>query len=146
MSEIEGHVEPAFAGVREAFAANFALDGPYREMGAAIAVFHRGRVVVDLWGGHADTAHTRARARHTLVNGWSATKGLTAVAIAQLVDRGRLSYETPVAEVWPAFGQAGKGEITVGQVMSHQAGLPGFAEPTTVDDQLDWDGCVGRLE
>ena len=143
---IEGWTAPGFEGARQAFEANFHREGDYRELGAALAAFHRGRLVADLWGGWADRAKTRPWTRDTLINVWSATKGAVAVAVARLVDQGLLSYETPVVDVWPAFGQAGKGAITVAQVMSHQAGLPGFAEPTTLDDQLDWDGCVAKLE
>src|SRR5947209_1761867 len=127
---VEGRVAPGFEKARDAFAANFALEGAYRECGAALAVFHRGRQVVDLWGGFADKARTRPFGRESLVNVWSATKGLTAVAVARLVDQGRLAYAQRVAEVWPEFATAGKEGVTIGQVMSHQAGLPGFAEPT----------------
>jgi len=145
-TEIKGAVAPGFEEVRDAFAANFEREGSYQEVGAAIAVFHRGAKVVDLWGGFADRARTKRWAGDTLINVWSATKGLTATAIARLVDQGRLSYDDRVARVWPAFAAAGKGEITVAQVMSHQAGLPGFAEPTSIDDQFDWEGCIGKLE
>jgi CubicO group peptidase (beta-lactamase class C family) len=144
--DLQGRVAPGFEAVRVAFGENFTREGPYQEVGAALAVYHRGTLVADLWGGYADRARTRPWTRETLINVWSATKGLTATAVAQLIDRGRLSYETRVAEVWPAFAQNGKADVTVGQVMSHQAGLPGFAEPTTIDDQLDWAGCVGKLE
>src|SRR6185503_4685799 len=109
-------------------------------------VFHEGACVVDLWGGWADRARTRPWARDTLINVWSATKAVMATAIARLVDEGRLDHDAPAARWWPEFGQAGKDAITVGQLVSHQAGLPGFAEPTTIDDQLDWAGCVGKLE
>lgn len=145
-ADIKGFAAPGFEAVREAFAANFERDGSYQETGAAIAVFHRGVKVADLWGGFADRAKARPWAADTLINVWSATKGLTAAAIARLVDQGRLSYDDRVAKVWPAFAAAGKDEVTVAQVMSHQAGLPGFAEPTAIEDQFDWAGCVGKLE
>jgi len=142
---IEGFTAPRFAGVREAFAENFRRAGDYREVGAAIAVFHRGKCVVDLWGGHADAARTRPWKRDTLVNVWSATKGATATAVAALVDRKKIAYDDKVASVWPEFAQGGKADVTIAQLMSHQAGLPGFAEPTSVDDELDFDGCVAKL-
>ncbi|MFI4972949.1 MAG: serine hydrolase domain-containing protein [Caulobacterales bacterium] len=145
-AQINGTVAPGFESVRDAFAANFEREGSYQEIGAAIAVYHRGRQVADLWGGFANRARTRPWTRDSLVNVWSATKGLTATAVARLVDQGRLSYGARVVEVWPQFAAGGKGDVTVAQVMSHQAGLPGFAEPTTIDDQFDWLGCVGKLE
>lgn len=146
VTEIHGTVAPGFKTVRDAFSANFERDGPYQETGAAIAVYHRGRQVADLWGGWADRARSRPWARDTLINVWSATKGVTATAIARLVDQERLAYDDRVAKVWPEFAAAGKADITVAQVMSHQAGLPGFAEPTRIEDQFDWAGCVGKLE
>jgi CubicO group peptidase (beta-lactamase class C family) len=79
--------------------------------------------VVDLWGGWSDEAQTRPWQQDTLVNVWSVTKGVLALAAAMLVDRGQLDYTAPVARYWPEFAQRGKQGITVDQVMSHQAGL-----------------------
>jgi CubicO group peptidase (beta-lactamase class C family) len=143
---VSGYVAPGFEAAREAFAANFARAGDYREIGAALAAFHRGRLVVDLHGGFADAARTRPWRSDTLVNVWSATKGAMAAAVAVLVDRGLIAYADPVVSVWPEFAAAGKAATTIGQLMSHQAGLPGFAEPTTPEDQLDFAGCVAKLE
>jgi len=143
---IQGEVAAGFEAVRAAFAANFERPGDFAEVGAAVAVYRRGACVVDLRGGFADRARTRPWARDTLVNVWSATKGATAAAVARLVDQGRIAYGQLVAEVWPDFAQAGKASVTIGQVMSHQAGLPGFAEPTRLEEIYDWAGCIARLE
>lgn len=142
---VEGTVEPGFERVREAFAGNFARTDVYAEVGAALAVYRKGRCVVDLWGGHADGARTRAWTRDTLVNVWSCTKGVTAACLALLVDEGRLRYDDLVRMHWPDFADAGKGGTTVEQLLSHQAGLQGFREPTTVDDLTDWQKCCERL-
>ena len=144
-SFVEGFVAPGFEAARDVFAANFAREGDYQEVGASLAAFHRGKCVVDLWGGYADAARTRKWNRDTLINVWSSTKGITAVAVALCVERGLLRYGDKVASVWPEFADAGKGEITIAQVMSHQAGLPGFVEKTSVEDQWDWDGCCAKL-
>jgi CubicO group peptidase (beta-lactamase class C family) len=144
--QIGGEVAAGFEPVRQAFADNFDRSGDFAEVGAAVAVYHEGRCVADLWGGFADKARTRAWTRDTLVNVWSATKGAAAAAVAVLVDRGSMSYDQPVAEVWPEFATAGKAGVTIGQTLSHQAGLPGFVEPTRTEDLFDWAGCVGRLE
>lgn len=142
---VEGRVAPGFEGVRETFAANFTRGDDYEEVGAALAVYQRGKCVVDIWAGHRDAARSRAWSRDTLANVWSTTKGLTATAVGVLVDRGLLRYEDRVASVWPEFAQGGKDKITVAQLLSHQAGLPGFVEPTTIDDMYDWDLVAGRL-
>jgi CubicO group peptidase (beta-lactamase class C family) len=143
--DIFGTVAPGFGAARDAFAENFARQGDYQEVGASFAAFHRGRCVVDLWGGHADRARTRVWTRDTLGNVWSTTKGITATAVAILVDRGAIRYEDKVASLWPEFAQNDKSGITVAQILSHQAGLPGFAEPTTVEDQCDWQSCCAKL-
>jgi len=142
---IEGFVAPGFEAAREVFARNFARPGDYQELGASLAAFHRGRCVVDLWGGYAYAAGTHQWTRDTLINVWSSTKGITAVAVGLCVEWGLVRYGDNVASVWPEFADAGKGEITLAQVMSHQAGLPGFVEKTSVEDQCDWDGCCAKL-
>lgn len=143
--EIRGTVARGYEAAREMFARNFAREGDYQEIGASFAAFHRGRSVVDLWGGHADIGRARPWQRETLINVWSTTKGIMATAIAILVDRGLLRYEDAVASVWPEFGQNGKEQITLAEIMSHQAGLPGFAAPTAIEDMYDWDGCCAKL-
>lgn len=143
---IEGFVAPGFEGVKAAFAANFEGGGKVREVGASFAAYHDGRLVADLWGGFANAARTRSWRQDTLANVWSSTKGAAAVAVARLVDQGALRYEDRVSDHWPEYAQAGKGETTVAHVMSHQAGLPGFVEPTATDDLFDWPACIDKLE
>ncbi|MCE3289083.1 MAG: putative periplasmic esterase [Caulobacter sp.] len=142
---IAGTVAPGFEAVRDAFVANFHRDGPSREVGAALCVYHRGQQVVDLWGGHRDAARRTPWTADTLVNVWSTTKGVTAIALARLVDEGRIDYAAPVAHYWPEFAQNGKGEITVAQLLSHQAGLPGFELPMPLADFYDWETVTCRL-
>lgn len=144
-ARIEGTVAKGFEKAREAFAANFTREGDYQEIGASFAAFHQGRCVVDLWGGSADGKRTRPWTRDTLANVWSSTKGITAVAVAMCVERGLVRYEDRVAQHWPEFAANGKESVTVAQILSHQAGLPGFAEPTRVEDEYDWDGACARL-
>ena len=145
MANIAGTVAPGFENVRDAFAANFAREGDDREIGAALAVYVRGTCVVDLWGGHSDAAETKPWARDTLINVWSASKGITSIALAMLVDQGRISYDDTVAKHWPEFAAGGKGAVTVGQLVSHQAGLNGFAEPTALEDLYNWSVATARL-
>lgn len=142
---IDGQVAPGFEKVRDTFAANFARGDFYQDVGASLCVYRAGKMIVDLWGGYRDAAQTSPWARDTLINVWSTSKGITALAVAQLVDRKLISYGDPVAKYWPEFAQNGKGAITVAQLLSHQGGLPGFAEPTTVEDFYDWARVTDRL-
>jgi CubicO group peptidase (beta-lactamase class C family) len=142
---ISGAVAPGFERVLDRFAANFERDDAYREVGASLAVYRGETLVVDLWGGWRDAEQTVPWTPDTLVNVWSTTKGVTAIAVARLVDQGRLDYAAPVARYWPEFAQNGKAAITVSQLLSHQAGLPGFAEPTPLEDFYDWETITRRL-
>ena len=143
MTEILGTCDPAFKRVRDVFAATFTAAEPYRNVGASLCVYLRGNCVLSLFGGR--TGQQTAWAGDTLVNIWSATKGVTAIAVAILVDEGRLSYTDKVARHWPEFAANGKQDITVAQLLSHQAGLNGFDEPTTVDDFSNWTLVTSRL-
>lgn len=142
---IEGFVAEGFEPVRRAFAYNFERDDAYRELGASLAVYRGGKLVVDLFAGWRDEARATPWTRDTLVNIWSATKGVAAIEVAALVARGQLDYNAKVTEYWPEYGQNGKGETTVAQLMSHQAGLPGFAEPTPLTDFYNWTTVTERL-
>lgn len=119
-AHVEGLVEPGFGAVAEAFERNFA---DYEELGAAFALYVDGRCVVDIWGGIADKASGRPWDENTLQLVFSTTKGATAMCVAKLVADGRLSYDDKVATHWPEFAAEGKDAITVGQMLSHQAGL-----------------------
>jgi CubicO group peptidase (beta-lactamase class C family) len=142
MVEINGFAQPRFAAVREAFAANFETG---QELGARFTLVERGELVVDLWAGFADRQRTRPFNARTLTPVFSTTKAVAALLIARLVDQGRLDYGQPVADVWPEFGQAGKGAITVEQVMSHQEGLSGFPEEMEPALWFDWDAICAKL-
>jgi CubicO group peptidase (beta-lactamase class C family) len=142
---VDGHVAPGFEPVREQFTANFLRSDQCREVGAALSVFQGERCVVDLWGGYADAARVHPWRKDTLLNVYSTTKGIVATCIATLVDRGDLHYDQTVASVWPEFAQNGKQHVTIAQVLSHQAGLPAFEEPTTVADLYDWHARCAAL-
>lgn len=128
---VQGFTAPEFDAVAREFRANFAERG---EVGAALAVLVRGRPAVDLWGGLADPAAGRPWEHDTLQVVWSATKGLVATCLAMLADRGRLDYASPVCRYWPEFAAAGKQRVTVGQLLSHQAGLPYLDAPIALAD------------
>jgi CubicO group peptidase (beta-lactamase class C family) len=137
--------DPAFEPVREIFESQFERTDEFRNLGASVAIYVDGRCALHLCGGHRDASRTRAWTQSTLVNLWSASKGVMALAVAQLVDAAELDYGAPVARYWPEFAQNGKGAITIAQVVSHQAGLNGFAEPTTPQDLCDWELITARL-
>ncbi len=117
---------PGFEPVREAFEANFARRG---ELGAACAAYHRGALVVDLWGGWRDPGQSQPWMQDTLVLVYSTSKGLAAMTLALAHSRGWLDYDATVAGYWPEFAQNGKAAVTVRQLLAHQAGLCAIDQP-----------------
>ncbi|GAA1575656.1 serine hydrolase domain-containing protein [Kribbella hippodromi] len=124
----------------EEFARNFAERG---EVGAAFAAYHRGELVVDLYGGTADPDTGRRWDHDTIHLMFSGTKGPTSACVLLLMQRGQLSLTDPLSRYWPEFGANGKESITIAEVLSHQARLPwvdaGYAE------LLDHDAMAAHL-
>jgi len=56
-------------------------------------------------------------------------ENMEAVALAMLVDRGLVGYVDAVAKYWPEFGWHGKQNVTLADVMRHEAGLSYFSKP-----------------
>lgn len=142
MSEVQGFVDPRFEGVRAAFAAALECGD---DIGASFAVTLNGEPVIDLWGGWADAERTRPWEKDTIVNVYSTTKTMCALTALWVADQGELDFGQRVAHYWPEFAAAGKADVTVAQLMSHSAGLSGFAEPMQPDDLYDWDLVCSRL-
>ena len=139
---LHGTVEPKFTPVRDAFVASFEQN---QELGAAVAVYHRGELVVDLARGLFTRGSTSKYTRETLQPIFSATKGITALAANMLADRGLLDMDAPVVDYWPEFAQAGKFWIPVRCLLTHQSGLLGLDEPISLEQLLDWYVVVEAL-
>ncbi|WP_433756043.1 serine hydrolase domain-containing protein [Nocardia sp. CA-135398] len=135
-----GSAAAEFAPLVRAFAKVF---GHRRGAGGALAVHLRGEPLVDIWTG---SAGDKPWSQDTGTIIFSATKGITATVIHRLADRGLLDYEAPMAEYWPEFGQNGKGNITIRQVMTHSAGLGGLNPIAAgLEDVLDYQLMEQRL-
>lgn len=144
--DIHGVCAPGFEAVREAFAANFtAAPEGLNEQAARFSVLVEGEAVVDLWAGHADTARTTPFTDSTLTSVFSTGKAVMAILMATAVGAGQIDYDQPVASLWPEFGAAGKAEVTVAQLMSHQSGLPGFSEAVDPTIWFDVSAVLSRL-
>ena len=140
--EARGTVAPGFAAVRDAFVDNFTSHG---DVGAACSVYRAGEPVVDLWGGVADHTTGREWQADTPVIVFSATKGVTAVAVHRLIERGVLDPDAPVARYWPEFAANGKADISVRWAMSHRAGLAAVEGALTLAEVLAWDPVVAAI-
>jgi len=139
---IHGDVNSRFGATADVFVGNLRERD---EVGAALAVYFEGELVLDLWGGYADKARTRPWERDTIVCVMSTTKGATALCALQLADQGRLDFDAPVARYWPEFGAAGKDSIPVHMLMSHQAGLAAVREPLPREALFDWQTMTSAL-
>jgi len=139
---VEGRTSAGFEAVRDAFADNFTRRG---ELGGACCVYHRGEKVVDLWGGIRNRQTGEPWEADTMVLVYSATKGLAAMTLALAHSRGWLDYEERIAHYWPEFAQQGKGDVTVRQLLAHQAGLFALDVPVDRDTVADLDRLAALL-
>lgn len=139
---IQGHCEPAFEAVRKAFSDILAAGS---EVGAALAICVDKQAVVDVWGGHANAERTRPWDADTIVNLYSVGKAVTAICALRLVDAGALDLDAPVSRYWPEFAQAGKAQLPVRLLLTHQAGLAAIARPLPAGAALQWDVMTEAL-
>ncbi len=123
-----GTVAPGWEPVRDEFVRNLRERG---DIGAACAVYVDGEAVVDLWGGWRDRESRAPWQRETQVLVYSATKGMAALCLAVAHSRGLIDYDERVSTYWPEFAQHGKGDVTVRQLLRHEAGIPAVDEPLT---------------
>ena len=136
--EIKGHWLPQWRPVVDTFIANFDRG----EEGAGIALVHRGELVVNIWSGQRSNKLAGVEradwSEDTLVNIFSAGKGLVALCVLQLVADSKLQLDEPVATLWPEFAQADKHAVTVRQLLCHRAGLSAFHQHIANDQIFDW--------
>lgn len=128
MTEVHGTVAPGFESVREEFATVAAAEA--RDGGAQLAVYHRGRQVVDLWGGDGVEGDS-------LLALYSSAKGATALVVALLVQDGALDLDREVASWWPEFAAEGKGALTLRGLLAHRSGAIGVEGGFTLDELTD---------
>ncbi|MEU8826406.1 serine hydrolase domain-containing protein [Streptomyces sp. NPDC048636] len=109
------------------------------ERGVQVAVYRHGEPVVDVVAGVADPATGRAVTPATVFYNYSIGKSAASALVHLLAERGAFGYDTPVAELWPEFGARGKEKVTVRQVLTHSAGVPGLPLDTTREALCDWE-------
>jgi CubicO group peptidase (beta-lactamase class C family) len=139
---VQGMTHDRYAAVRTVFEGNLASGA---DVGASFCATLEGETVVDLWGGFADPAKTKAWERDTIVNVYSTTKTMTALCALILADCGDLDFDAPVARYWPEFAANGKDRIKVSHLLSHAAGLSGWKEPISKADLYDWEKATALL-
>ncbi|CAM4818424.1 unnamed protein product [Rotaria magnacalcarata] len=138
---IHGTTSQGWEFVRDLFKDNFVQE---RDLGASMAIYYQGQPVVDLWGGWFDQSRTKPYDHNTLQYVFSTSKGLVAIAVALCVQRGLLDYSALVKTYWPEYGQNGKENTTVADILSHRAGLP--LDDYPMERILNWTAMVHTLE
>jgi CubicO group peptidase (beta-lactamase class C family) len=126
--------------LKSLFQQNFEKFG---ELGAALSVWQNGERVVDLCGGFRDVHRENPWTSDTLALVWSATKGIGSACALHALQEHNIRLNRRVAEFWPEFAQAGKGNITLAQLLSHQAGLCALDQRV---DVLDYDAVIRAVE
>ncbi len=94
-----------------------------KEQGVQVAVYHQGHLVIDFASGYLDSERTRPVTPRSLFPVFSVTKGITSTLVHILAERGDLSYDMLLSDVWPEFSGHGKERITLAQVLGHSSGL-----------------------
>ncbi|XP_038078917.1 beta-lactamase domain-containing protein 2-like isoform X3 [Patiria miniata] len=134
-----GTVQPGFEPVAKLFRENFEQGVEFPTGGSAFSVYYKGSKVVDIWGGYADSEAGRPWKEDTMSVFFSTTKGMAALCMLVLVDKGLLDLDKTVASYWPEFAQNGKDNVTVCMLLNHQAGLSYTSENITLAHLEDQD-------
>lgn len=116
-----------------------------KEIGIQICAWLGEEQIVDCWAGVADTQTGRMVDGDTLFNVYSVSKAVSATAVHIQVERGLIEYDAPIATYWPDFAQAGKGDVTVRQVLSHVSGVLRMPPDVTPELMTNWDWMCRRI-
>jgi CubicO group peptidase (beta-lactamase class C family) len=138
---INGYCEEKYNPVKKIFESYFVKQ---EEIGASFAIYKEGKPLIDLHGGLKNNNNNWEE--NTIVNVFSATKGIYEIIVSILIDQNILDLEKPISYYWDAFKQSNKREIKLKHILSHQSGLYRFKEKITQEDLLDWNKIITILE
>jgi CubicO group peptidase (beta-lactamase class C family) len=142
---VKGQWAPRWESVVDAFSTNFSGG----EQGAGFALYHRGELVVNIWAGECSNRLAGISGQlwqeNTIVNIFSAGKGLVALCVLQLVAQGKLNLDSPIAKYWPEFAQGDKAKITVREVLCHRSGLSAFHQHIADDQIYNWNAMTTAI-
>jgi len=130
----------AAARVRAAFEDNFARG---EEIGAEVCVWQDGHEILRYGGGWRDAAQREPWSEDTVVFCWSATKGPAAACALHALQEAGVSLDSPVVQLWPELGAAGKSSVTFSDLLAHRAGLAALGRQGL--DIFDLEGVAAAL-
>ena len=140
---VNGYCEEKYNSIKKIFEDYFLNN---QEIGASFAVYKEGKPLIDLWGGFKNKDNNKEWEENTIVNTFSATKGIYEIIVSILIDQNILDLEKPVSYYWDAFKHTNKKKIKLKHILSHQSGLYRFKEKITQQDFLDWNKIITILE
>jgi len=132
-SRLLQQLKPLFQENREKFG----------ELGAAVSVWRNGKEIASIHGGFRDARRENPWTSDTLVLVWSVSKGIGSACLLHALEQRNIKLNRRVAEFWPEFAQAGKENVTLAQLLSHQAGLCALDQRV---DVLDYEAVIRGLE
>ncbi len=139
---INGYCGDKYNTVKKIFESYFLKQ---EEIGASFAIYKEGKPLIDLYGGFKNK-NNKNWEENTIVNVFSATKGIYEIIVSILIDQNILDIEKSVSYYWDAFKQSNKREIKLKHILSHQSGLYRFKKKITQQDLLDWNKMINILE
>lgn len=114
--------------------------------GAQLAVFRRGKRVLDIGGGFARVSDHKPVTPETMFVLYSSTKGLAALAMHMLHDRGLFAYDDLVCRYWPEFARNGKERATITHLLGHRIGITTGPDWLTYQLWSDRKKCAQAME
>ena len=139
---IEGYCDDRFLEAKTLFEKN--INNGF-ELGGAVSVELKGKKIIDIWGGYIDQAKTIRWEENTIINVFSTTKGIAAICLLQLIEKGLLDLDKPVATYWPEFSENAKENIPVRYLFCHKSGLCGIKTPLKTGAFTDWNLICSEL-
>ncbi|MGZ8900322.1 MAG: serine hydrolase domain-containing protein, partial [Limisphaerales bacterium] len=106
-------------------------------LGAQLYVNFKGKIIFDFACGEARTGVPMRT--DSIVQWFSSGKPLTAIAIAQLCEKGLVELAAPVSRYLPEFAQNGKGGISIEHLLTHTGGFRGADK---VLSDVSWEEAI----
>jgi len=139
---LKGTCADGYQSVKELFESHLKTG---KDENAQVCVYVDGKRVVDLWG---SSIGDKSYGPDDLQLVFSSGKSVGSFVVAMMVERGLLDYDEKVSKYWPEFGQAGKEDMTLADVLRHEAGLTFFKEQIGIVDTLPEnikENALGRI-
>jgi D-alanyl-D-alanine carboxypeptidase len=135
------------AGVREAIEQRVSAAARRDDFSGVVRVMRGDSVFYQQAFGEAERGFHAPNSLDTRFNIASMGKMFTAVAIAQLVEAGKLRFEDTLANVLPEYPNADAArKITIHQLLTHSAGLGGFFDQPGYDRRKEYPTAMSLLD